>query len=118
LERVPSWKALGIFKLMREHILDGVESVTPSAELIYSVVLEHLNQMVEHYGEYGVVLFRKHLHTYSKGLKGASQFREVINSTKDVEILRREIESLFLADQKRKVYLLPLFRISINCSYK
>ncbi len=28
-----------IFKLMREHILDGVESVTPSAELIYSVVL-------------------------------------------------------------------------------
>ncbi|NPA60907.1 MAG: tRNA-dihydrouridine synthase [Epsilonproteobacteria bacterium] len=89
-----------IFKLMREHILDGVESVTPSAELIYSVVLEHLNQMVEHYGEYGVVLFRKHLHTYSKGLKGASQFREVINSTKDVEILRREIESLFLADKK------------------
>ncbi len=59
-----TWKPLGILKLMREHILDGVESVTPSAELIYSVVLEHLNQMVEHYGEYGVVLFEKTcLHT-------------------------------------------------------
>ena len=44
------------------------------------VIIEHLKAMVEWYGEYGVVLFRKHLHTYSKGYKGASDFRKKINS--------------------------------------
>jgi len=44
------------------------------------VILEHFKAMIEWYGEYGVVLFRKHLHTYSKGYKGASEFRTKINS--------------------------------------
>jgi len=44
------------------------------------VIIEHFNAMIEWYGEYGVVLFRKHLHTYSKGYNGASEFRTKINS--------------------------------------
>jgi tRNA-dihydrouridine synthase B len=43
------------------------------------VVLAHFRAMVEFYGDYGVVLFRKHLHQYSKGMRGASRFRELVN---------------------------------------
>ena len=34
------------------------------------VILEHFDNMIEFHGEYGAVLFRKHLHNYSKGYGG------------------------------------------------
>jgi len=37
--------------------------------------------MIAHYEEYGVVMFRKHLHTYSKGYDGANSFRDKVNKT-------------------------------------
>jgi len=53
------------------------------------VIIEHFKAMVEWYGEYGVVLFRKHLHTYSKGYNGASEFRTKINSiTSSIEMYK------------------------------
>jgi len=85
-----------IFKLIKDYILYGIEKDTPSIDLIREVVLEHFNQMVEYYGEYGAVLFRKHLHTYSKGIKGASEFRQFVNSTKDTLEIRRGIENFFV----------------------
>jgi len=44
------------------------------------VIIEHYKAIIEWYGEFGVVLFRKHLHTYSKGYDGASEFRTKVNS--------------------------------------
>jgi len=57
------------------------------------VIIEHLKAMIEWYGEYGVILFRKHLHTYSKGYQGASEFRTKVNaitSSKDMYELVKE----------------------------
>jgi tRNA-dihydrouridine synthase B len=59
------------------------------------VILEHFNQMINFYGDYGVILFRKHAHAYSKGLKKASEFRSKINEEKDVEVVRNLIEEYF-----------------------
>ena len=59
------------------------------------VILEHFDQMIHFHGEYGAVLFRKHLHTYSKGYPQASAFREAINTIEDVETMRRMIEEFF-----------------------
>jgi tRNA-dihydrouridine synthase B len=56
------------------------ENRTITLEEKKDVILEHFKAMIEWYGEYGVVLFRKHLHTYSKGYKGASEFRTKINN--------------------------------------
>ena len=79
-----------IFKEMKE----GKEIL--SKELISSVVLEHFEQMIKFYGEYGVVLFRKHLHTYSKyGYSGASKFRDSINRVTDVSQARDLIKNFF-----------------------
>ncbi|MEA2050503.1 MAG: tRNA-dihydrouridine synthase [Campylobacterota bacterium] len=52
-----------------------------SDELKKEIIIEHLKKMVDHYNEYGVVMFRKHLHTYSKGYDKANQFREKVNKT-------------------------------------
>ena len=59
------------------------------------VILEHFDQMIRFYGARGVVLFRKHLHTYSKGYPGATQFRQRINELEDPKIVRELIEEFF-----------------------
>jgi len=77
-----------------EQIRSGQEEV--SSELIARVVLEHFDQMIAHYGPYGVILFRKHLHTYSKaGYPGAGAFRQAVNTLEDPVQMRSEVERFF-----------------------
>ena len=51
--------------------------------------------MIHFHGEYGTVMFRKFLHSYSKGYQGANNFREIINSVKDYDVMRDIIETFF-----------------------
>ena len=79
-----------IFHQMKE----GIEEV--SSQLIKEVVLEHYDQMLLHYGEYGAIIFRKHLHTYSKaGYQGASAFRNLVNNIESPSEMRRVITEFF-----------------------
>lgn len=59
------------------------------------IILEHYDSMIEFYGEHGVSMFRKHLHTYSKGYAEASAFRNHINTITDVTLMRTELEKFF-----------------------
>ena len=59
------------------------------------VLLEHFNQMIKWYGDYGVILFRKHLHQYSKGIANASEFRSKINEETNPEKVKELIEEYF-----------------------
>ncbi len=75
-------------------IKEGID--TPPPELIREVVLEHFDRMIEHYGDYGIFLFRKHLHTYSKvGYPGAAAFRNDVNTITDPALMRRKVEEFF-----------------------
>jgi tRNA-dihydrouridine synthase B len=79
-----------IFHQMRE----GSSSV--DSELVKAIVLEHFDQMIAHYGEYGAILFRKHLHTYSKaGYQNASSFRNLVNHITDPSKMRDEVSTFF-----------------------
>jgi len=79
-----------IFHQMKE----GIESVT--SELVQEVVLEHFDQMIAHYGSYGAIVFRKHLHTYSKaGYEGASAFRNLVNRIDDPIEMRSVVSEFF-----------------------
>ena len=62
---------------------------------IKEIILEHFNSMLEVYGDLGVSIFRKHLHTYSKGFAEASSFRDRVNRTDDSEVIRGYIEEFF-----------------------
>jgi tRNA-dihydrouridine synthase B len=59
------------------------------------IIIEHFRAMLEWYGEYAVVLFRKHLHTYSKGYNGASEFRTKINTISSSKELSELIDKFF-----------------------
>ena len=59
------------------------------------IILEHFKQMVKWYGDFGVVLFRKHAHGYSKGIERASEFRTKINDVKDAKVVEELIEEYF-----------------------
>jgi len=59
------------------------------------VVLAHFEAIVDFHGEKGVMMFRKHLHTYSKGIPGAAEFRVFVNTNTDVNALKDGIEKLF-----------------------
>jgi len=65
-------------------------------DLVKRVILEHFDQMISHYGDYGAILFRKHLHTYSKaGYQGASAFRHQVNTIDRPDEMREVIEAFF-----------------------
>ena len=66
-----------------------------SKELKKEVVLEHFDQMVAFHGDRGVIMFRKHLHTYSKGIEGAASFRVLVNKIEDKRVIRELIEQFF-----------------------
>ena len=84
-----------IFQLMKNHIHGIGDSVVTPA-LVQEVVLEHFDQMVLHYGNHGALIFRKHLHTYSKaGYEGASKFRDLVNRIDDVSEMRDVTKTFF-----------------------
>ncbi len=68
-------------------------NLTTKEKKIY--IVRHLEQMVKFYDKFGVILFRKHLHKYSKGLDEASEFRDKINTMDDVDDVYKTIDMFF-----------------------
>jgi len=84
-----------MFQLMKNHI-NGRGDSEVTAALVQEVVLEHFDQMVAHYGDHGALIFRKHLHTYSKaGYAGASKFRDLVNRIEEVKEMREATKEFF-----------------------
>ncbi len=84
-----------IFQLMK-HYINGTGDATVTSALVQEVVLEHFDQMIAHYGEHGAIIFRKHLHTYSKaGYQGASKFRDLVNRIEDSSEMRDVTQTFF-----------------------
>ncbi len=91
-----------IFKIIKDYINGDTISSSPTPDLIREVILEHFNQMIVHYGDYGAILFRKHLHRYSKaGYIGASKFRDLVNRVENPKDMRDIIEEFFLSSNFR-----------------
>ncbi|OHE07158.1 MAG: tRNA dihydrouridine synthase DusB [Sulfurimonas sp. RIFOXYD12_FULL_33_39] len=63
--------------------------------LKHAIIMEHFDKMVEFYGSYGVPMFRKHTHTYSKGYSGASVLRDSVNRIADIQEYRAVIDNFF-----------------------
>jgi tRNA-dihydrouridine synthase B len=71
----------------------GIEDI--DAKIKREIILEHYDSMINFYGEHGASMFRKHLHTYSKGYPEASAFRNEINTITNVFTMREVIDSFF-----------------------
>ena len=59
------------------------------------IISEHFLNMINIYGDRGAIIFRKHLHTYSKGYVGANEFRKLINNTKTPHDMLKTIKDFF-----------------------
>ncbi|MFA5133828.1 MAG: tRNA dihydrouridine synthase DusB [Patescibacteria group bacterium] len=59
----------------------------PDLKNLKKIILSHLELHLKHYGERGVVLFRKHLAAYFKGMEGARKIRtEAVMASSEKEI--------------------------------
>ena len=63
--------------------------------LKHEIILEHYDKMIEFYAEHGVPMFRKHIHTYTKGYRGASALRDDVNRISDIKEFRDVIDNFF-----------------------
>lgn len=71
----------------------GIEDI--NEEKKREIILEHYDEVLKFHGQHGAVMFRKLLHSYSKGYKGAAEFRDIINRVNDKQIMRDMIENFF-----------------------
>ena len=68
----------------------------PSLYEQMTVMLEHYEDMLSHYGEdAGVRIARKHISWYSKGLNGSSEFRNRMNRMADPKEVREAIAAFY-----------------------
>lgn len=77
--------------------LKGDEKIAlPSLENQKKIVLNHIKEMIEHYGEQTAIpLARKHIGWYSAGLKGSAEYRAKINTTQGAENVLKTIEEFY-----------------------
>jgi tRNA-dihydrouridine synthase B len=69
----------------------------PTLEAQFPIILEHVESMVEHYGEHvGINMARKHLGWYSKGLTSSTDFRVAINTKETLKEVKTLIQDFFL----------------------
>lgn len=71
----------------------GIEDI--SEEKKKEIILEHYDATLDFHGVHGSVMFRKLLHSYSKGYTGAAEFRDIINGISDPKVMRDMIENFF-----------------------
>jgi tRNA-dihydrouridine synthase B len=69
-----------IFREISYYLETGRHLPPPEVEEIRRVLIEHLNDLYQFYGEYsGVRIARKHISWYTKGLAGSAAFRHAMN---------------------------------------
>ena len=71
----------------------GIEDI--SNEMKKEIILEHFDSMINFHGNHGAIMFRKLLHSYSKGYTGANEFRDIVNKVSEVDVMRDMIENFF-----------------------
>ena len=69
-----------MFREIQHYLETGKRLPPPEVEEIHRVLIAHLNDLYEFYGEYtGVRVARKHISWYTKGLAGSAAFRHAMN---------------------------------------
>ncbi len=75
---------------------DGTRLADPSLADQKSILLEHYDAMLAHFGVHpGLRLGRKHVAWYSRGLHGSAEFRAAVMRCDDVPSVRRLIDGFY-----------------------
>jgi tRNA-dihydrouridine synthase B len=75
-----------IFREIEHYMSTGKLMPEPGVEEIHTIMIEHLHNLYDFYGEYtGVRVARKHIAWYSKGQRNGAEFRQRINRVESSE---------------------------------
>ena len=81
-----------MFREILHYLATGGHLPPPEVEEIHRVLIAHLDDLYEFYGEYtGVRVARKHISWYTKGLAGSAAFRHAMNQ---LETRREQLEAV------------------------
>ena len=81
----------------------GEKLETPDFDEQYATLVEHYNDMLDHYGrETGVKIARKHLGWYTKGMHGSAEFRNQVNFIDDADQVLAELERFYVPFLRRR----------------
>ncbi len=85
-----------IFREIQHYLQTGETLAEPGLEEISHILLGHLDNLYEFYGEYtGVRMARKHISWYSKGQQHGAAFRQMVNHVGSAEDQRSMVEEFF-----------------------
>ena len=74
----------------------GEKLPDPTLEVQLNVVLNHYDEIIEHYGEdIGMKIARKHLGWYSSGLPNSGEFRATINQLSNVDEVKDRVKQFY-----------------------
>jgi tRNA-dihydrouridine synthase B len=91
-----------IFREIEYYLTTGTHLLPPTVDEIHTVMLEHLHDLYEFYGELtGMRVARKHISWYTKGLSGSAAFRHHMNTLQTTELQLQAISDFF-AELKTK----------------
>ena len=87
-----------IFREIDHYLKTGEKLPEPETREVRDILLEHLHNLYEFYGEYtGVRMARKHISWYSKGQRHGAAFRQAVNRLETVEEQLQITKSFFEA---------------------
>jgi tRNA-dihydrouridine synthase B len=91
-----------IFRQISHYLQTGQEPPEPDAHWVMEILLGHLSQLYEFYGEtMGTRIARKHIAWYSKQHPGGARFRERINRTESASQQLQYVRDFFACQTER-----------------
>lgn len=85
-----------IFREINHYLETGEKLPEPDLTEVRDIMLEHLHNLYEFYGEYtGVRIARKHISWYSKGQRHGAAFRQSINRVETLDEQLRKTKEFF-----------------------
>jgi tRNA-dihydrouridine synthase B len=74
----------------------------PDLDEQYTVISEHYDAMLSHYGTMtGVNMARKHIGWYTRGLPGSAEFRNKVNQEPDAEVVKAMLAEFYAPWRRR-----------------
>ena len=86
---------IGRGALGRPWILSEIETGQKPKINLSDLVVEHLEAMLNYYGEHGLMVARKHIAWYAKGKKGVAPFCQRVYAEKNIKTVKKMIASFF-----------------------
>jgi len=95
-----------MFREIAHYLATGEHMPAPEVDEIHRVLVAHLNELYEFYGQHtGVRVARKHISWYTKGLAGSAAFRHAMNQLQTCAEQLAAVDEFFadLAQQSRRL---------------